>query len=105
MLLREVTQIKDCKNENELIKIAEKIGDQIIFKSYEEEQVVILVNVLLELDLLAMKYTTREEILSVLCDAVSNYDVSRKINWDRISSISDKLEDDLKEYIKDFLHN
>ena len=105
MLLREVTQIKDCKNENELIKIAEKIGDQIIFKSYEEEQVVILVNVLLELDLLAMKYTTREEILSVLCDAVSNYDVSRKINWDRISSISDKLEDELKEYIKDFLHN
>jgi hypothetical protein len=105
MLLREVAQIKECKNENELIKIAEKIGDQIIFKSYEEEQVVILVNVLLELDLLAMKYTTREEILSVLCDAVSNYDVSRKINWDRISSISDKLEDDLKEYIKDFLHN
>ena len=105
MLLREVAQIKECKNENELIKIAEKISDQIIFKSYEEEQVVILVNVLLELDLLAMKYTTREEILSVLCDAVSNYDVSRKINWDRISSISDKLEDDLKEYIKDFLHN
>ena len=105
MELDEIKKIRKCNNENELIEIAEEIGDKIIFKGYEEKQVIALVNTLLGLDFLSMKYLTREEILSVLCDATANYDISKKINWNNISKIANKVEDDLKEYIKEFLHN
>ena len=98
-------ELSSQSNENELIEIAEEIGDKIIFKGYEEKQVIALVNTLLGLDFLSMKYSTREEILSVLCDATANYDISKKINWNNISKIANKVEDDLKEYIKEFLHN
>ena len=105
MELDEIKKIRKCNNENELIEIAEEIGDKIIFKGYEEKQVIALVNTLLGLDFLSMKYSTREEILSVLCDATANYDISKKINWNNISKIANRVEDDLKEYIKEFLHN
>lgn len=105
MQLEEINQIKKCKNEDELIRIVEEIGDRIVFKDYQENQVVQLVNVLLELDLLSMKYETREEILSVLCDSVLNYRISPYVNWDSISKVKEKLEEDLKEYVDEFLYN
>ena len=80
MELDEIKKIRKCNNENELIEIAEEIGDKIIFKGYEEKQVIALVNTLLGLDFLSMKYSTREEILSVLCDATANYKISKKKN-------------------------
>lgn len=101
----EISKIENCKNEDEIIRVVEEIGDKIAFRGYEEYQVVILVNSLLGLDFLSMKYETREEILSVLCDAVSNYKISSKINWNNVSTIKNKLENDLKEYIDEFLHN
>lgn len=105
MYLEETSKIRKRKSEEELIKIAEKIGDKIIFNDYEEEQVLTLVKTLLELDFLSMKYETREQILSVLCDSVSNYEISSKIDWYNIFKVKDKLEDDLKEYAEEFLHN
>ncbi len=105
MCVDEVNRIENCKNEDEMIKIVEEIGDKIAFKGYDEHQVVTLASCLLKVDFLAMEYKTREEILHVLCDAVSNYKISSKINWSGISKIKSKLEDDLKEYIDEFLHN
>lgn len=105
MRLEEINIIENFENEDELIKVAEEIGDKITFKGYQEEQVVAVANALLKLDLLSMKYETREEVLSVLCDSVSNYKISTKINWDSISEMTNRLEDDLKEYVDEFLHN
>lgn len=104
MCLEEIKRIDNCKNEIELIKLAEEIGDKILFKHYNEKQVENLVNKLLKLDFLSVKYETREEILNVLCDAVSNYNISSKIDWINISNIVNQLEDDLKEYVIEFLH-
>lgn len=101
----EISIIEESESEGELIKAAERIGDKILYNGYQEEQVIALANTFLKLNLLSMRYETREEILSVLCDAVSNYNISSKINWGNISRIEDRLEDDLKEYVKEFLHN
>lgn len=51
-----------------------------------------------------MEYKTREEILSVLCDMVSYYDILSKIDRDSILNLEDRLESDLKEYVTDFFH-
>ena len=105
MCLEEMKRIDDCNNEKELVKLAEEINDKIIFKYYNEKQMEHLVNKLLKLDFLSVKYETREEILNVLCDAVSNYNISSKIDWTNILKIVDKLENDLKEYVTEFLHD
>lgn len=105
MYLEEISIIERFENEDELISVVEDIGDKVVFKGYQEEQMVAVVNALLKLDFLSMKYETREEVLSVLCDSVSNYKISSRINWDNISKVADKLEDDLKEYVDEFLHS
>lgn len=64
-----------------------------------------IVNKLLKLDFLSVRYETREEVLSVLCDAVSNYDIVSKIDWNNIRKVKDRLEKDLIEYVEDFCVN
>lgn len=105
MYLEEISIIERFENEDELISVVEEIGDKVVFKGYQEEQMVAVVNALLKLDFLSMKYETREEVLSVLCDSVSNYKISSRINWNNIFKVADKLEDDLKEYVDEFLHS
>lgn len=83
----------------------EEIGDRILFRGYNQEQILSLVNELLKIDLLSVDYGTREQVLNVLCDAVSYYDIHSKINWSNILSIKNRLEDDLKEYIEEFIES
>ena len=104
MKLKEVSEIEKCTNEDKLIKILEEIGDKVIFRGYQEEQVILLADKLIKLDILSMEYETREEILSVLCDMVSYYDILSKIERDSILNLEDRLESDLKEYVTDFFH-
>ena len=85
------------------MELAEKIGDKIIFRGYNQEQVICIVKELVKIDLLSVKYETREEILSVLCDATANYNIKDHIGWRNILNIKDKLEDDLLEYIEEFI--
>lgn len=77
----EISIIEKPDSEDELIKVTEEIGDKIAFKGYQEEQVIDLINAFLKLNFLSMTYEAREEILCVLCDSVSNYNISSKINW------------------------
>lgn len=102
MKLKEIGEIEKCTNEGKLIEVLEEIGDKVVFRGYQEEQVILLADKLIKLNILSMEYKTREEILSVLCDMVSHYDILSKINWDRILSVEDQLESDLKEYVTDF---
>ncbi len=83
----------------------EEIDDKILFRGYNQEQILSLVNELLKIDLLSVDYGTREQVLNVLCDAVSYYDIHSKINWSNILSIKNRLEDDLKEYIEEFIES
>lgn len=103
MELEELEKLKKCDKEDDLIEIVEEIGDKIIFRGYSQEQVICIVKELVKINLLSVKYETREEILSVLCDATANYNIKDQIGWRNILSIKDKLEDDLKEYIEEFI--
>ena len=47
----------------------------------------------------------RQEILHLLCDAISYYKISNCVTWARIVDIKKKLEDDLKEYVEEFMEN
>lgn len=103
MELKELEKLKTCDKEYDLIEFAEEIGDKINFRSYSQEQVIYIVRELVKINLLSVRYETREEILSVICDAVANYNVKGQLEWRNILSIKDKLEDDLKEYIEEFI--
>ena len=102
MKLKEISEIEKYTDEDRLIEVLEEIGDKVIFRGYQEEQVILLADKLIKLDILSMGYKTREEILSVLCDMVSYYDILSKIDRDRILSVEDRLVSDLKEYVTDF---
>lgn len=104
MKLKEIDKIEKCKNEDKLIEILEEIGDKVVFRGYQEEQVILLADRLIRSDILSMGYKAREEILSVLCDMVSYYDILSKIDRNRILSLEDRLESDLKEYVTDFFN-
>lgn len=101
--VRRIREIEKCDKEGDLIELAEEIGDKIIFRGYSQEQVICIVKELVKINLLSVKYETREEILSVLCDATANYNIKDQIEWRNILSIKGKLEDDLKEYIEEFI--
>jgi hypothetical protein len=103
MELSDVEKLKKYETENDLVKVVQEIDDKIVFRGYNKEQVLYLVNGIIKIDLLAVKYETREEILHLLCDALSYHDISNCVNWARIVDIKDKLEDDLKEYVEEFI--
>ncbi len=101
--MTELDRLKKYSTEADLIKIVQEIDDKIIFRGYNNEQVLSLVNELVKVNLLSVKYETREEILHLLCDIISYYGKFIKGNWKKIIDIKDKLEDDLKEYITEFM--
>lgn len=102
MYLKEYKELENYKDELELCNILELIGDKVNFRGYEEQELLTLVKRILEIDILSLNYTARELVLSVLCDAVSRYDILSKINWSKIIGMKESVEDDLKEYIEDF---
>ena len=40
MKLKEVSEIEKCEDEDKPIKILEEIGDKVIFRGYQEEQMI-----------------------------------------------------------------
>ena len=105
MEFNDLEKLKNYDTEKDLIKILAEIDDTIVFRGYSKEQVLDLVNEIIKIDLLAVNYDTREEILYLLCDASSYHDISDCVNWASIIDIKDKLEDDLKEYIEEIIEN
>ena len=103
MELKELERLKNCNTETDLVKIVQEIDDRVLFRGYNSEQIFCLVNELIKIDLLSVKYDTREEILNMFCDAIAYHGLSKDVNWDRVIKIKDKLEDDLKEYVAEFM--
>lgn len=101
-----IMKLDELKKQNiDIMETLEEIGDKILFRGYNQEQILCLVNELVKIDLLSVDYGTREQVLNVLCDAVSYYDIHSKINWSNILSIKNRLEDDLKEYVEEFIES
>ena len=103
MRLDELERLKKYRDEDELLKISEEIGDKIRFRGYNQEQVLCLANELVRINLLSVNCETREQILYVLCDAAAYYNIRNRVNWDSIMSMKGKLEDDLQKYIEEFI--
>lgn len=105
MELIELEKLKKYNTEVGLIKIVQQIDDKVIFRGYNNEQILSIVNEMVKIDLLSVKYETREEILHLVCDIISYYDISNSVNWENIIGIKDKLKDDLKEYVVEFIES
>lgn len=90
-------------HDKNIMEILEEIGDKILFRGYTQEQIICLANELVKINLFSVDYGTREQVLNVLCDAASYYNIHSKVNWSNILSIKDRLEDDLKEYVEEFI--
>ncbi len=105
MELAELNELKKYSTETELIKIAQEIDDKVNYRGYNSEQIFCLVSEIIKIDLLSVKYETREEILHLLCDVIAYYGIIDGIKWEGIIKIKDKLENDLKEYITEFMES
>lgn len=105
MELKELEELKSYNTESDLIRIVAEITDKVIFKGYDRQEIISLVNEIIKIDLLSVKYETREEILNFLCDAVGYYGCLEGVKWESIINIKDKLEDDLKEYVAEFIES
>lgn len=99
----ELQELKNCSKEERLLSLAEQIGDRIRYKAYSEAEACFVVNQLIKHDLLSFSYETREQILYVLSDAVTRYQLYDKVNLTGIFKIQDRLEEDLKEYVKELV--
>lgn len=103
MELKELEKLKNYNTEVGLIKVIQEIDDKVVFRGYNNEQILSIVNEIVKIDLLSVRYETREEILHLVRDIISYHDISSSVNWENIIDISDKLEDDLKEYVVEFI--
>lgn len=102
MILQELNEIKTYTNEKSLITTLEYIRDRILFNGYNENEVIKIVLVLINIDILSLSYEGREELLNLLCDAISNYNIKDKVNWSKIIAITELIESTLKEYITEY---
>lgn len=99
----ELQELKNCKNEKQLLRLAEQMGDRIRYKAYTQAEAVFVANQLMKQNLLSFQYETREQILYVLSDAVTGYQLYDKVNLENILNIKDSLEEDLKEYVEEMI--
>ena len=56
MELKELEYLKKCNTETDLIKLIQEIDDKVIFNGYNFEQMLYLVNEIIRIDLLSIKY-------------------------------------------------
>ncbi len=103
MELEELKELKQCNTEADLLRLIQEIDDKVIFKGYNIEQILCLVSEIIGSDLLSIKYETREEILHLMCDVIAYYGFLDGVKWECIIKIKEELEDDLKEYITEFM--
>jgi len=89
MELEELKELKQCNTEADLLRLI--------------QQILCLVSEIIGGDLLSIKYETREEILHLMYDVIAYYGFLDGVKWECIIKIKEELEDDLKEYITEFM--
>lgn len=101
---KEVDNIRAAKDEAEYLSILEIIGDKLTYKSYNTEEVQLIITELLKEDILSFSYAVREQILYVICEANGFYEIKNSVDFNRLSEIVSFVEDDLKEYINEVIY-
>lgn len=97
----EVLTISDEKTIEDLVS---QMGDRIRMLDYSKEQLLVLIEDYVKMNLLDLKYQTREAVLNMICDAVNYYDIRDNINCEPLIAIRDELEEDLKEYVDEIIY-
>ena len=90
--------------EKDIEVLVSQMSDRIRMLDYSKEQILTKIEDYVKINLLDMKYQTREAVLNMICDAVNYYDIRRDMNCEPLIAIRDDLEEDLKEYVDEIIY-
>lgn len=90
--------------EKDIEVLVSQMSDRIRMLDYSKEQILTIIEDYVKINLLDMKYQTREAVLNMICDAVNYYDIRRDMNCEPLIAIRDDLEEDLKEYVDEIIY-
>lgn len=90
--------------EKDIEVLVSQMSDRIRMLHYSKEQILTIIEDYIKINLLDMKYQTREAVLYMICDAVNYYDIRRDMDCEPLLAIRDDLEEDLKEYVDEIIY-
>ena len=90
--------------EKDIEVLVSQMSDSNRMLDYSKEQILTIIEDYVKINLLDMKYQTREADLNMICDAVNYYDIRRDMNCEPLIAIRDDLEEDLKEYVDEIIY-
>ena len=90
--------------EKDIEVLVSQMSDRIRMLDYSKEQILTIIEDYIKINLLDMKYQTREAVLYMICDAVNYYDIRRDMDCEPLLAIRDDLEEDLKEYVDEIIY-
>ena len=90
--------------EKDIEVLVSQMSDRIRMLDYSKEQILTIIEDYVKINLLDMKYQTREAVLNMICDAVNYYDIRRDMNCEPLIAIRDDLEEDSKEYVDEIIY-
>lgn len=91
-------------DEKDIELLVSHMSDRIRMLDYSKEQILTMIEDYEKINLLDMKYQTREAVLNMICDAVNYYDIRRDMDCEPLIAIRDDLEEDLKEYVDEIIY-
>lgn len=91
-------------DEKDIEVLVSQMSDRIRMLDYSKEQILTMIEDYVKINLLDMKYQTREAVLNMICDAVNYYDIRRDMDCEPLIAIRDDLEEDLKEYVDEIIY-
>ena len=94
--------------EKDIEVLVSQMSDRIRMLDYSKEQILTIIEDYVKINLLDMKYQTREAVLNMICDAVNYYDIRRDMNCEPLIAIRDDLKAVIekiafKKHMKDIL--
>lgn len=78
--------------EKDIEVLVSQMSDRIRMLDYSKEQILTIIEDYIKINLLDMKYQTREAVLYMICDAVNYYDIRRDMDCEPLLAIRDDLE-------------
>ena len=79
-------------DEKDIEILVSQMSDRIRMLHYSKEQILTIIEDYIKINLLDMKYQTREAVLYMICDAVNYYDIRRDIDCEPLLAIRDDME-------------
>ena len=99
-----IDKLDKASDESEIEKISAYIADDARNEIYSLEQIGKILSIYNKLDLLSLKYDTREQILYTITEIANAYQIKGLFDLKSITDMRDLLEDDLKEYVDEIIN-